>query len=173
MNFGDSVKQYWDTRSDKERTIIFIAGIVVLAAVLYTLLLDPGLAARKRLSATLPRLRAQVDDMRQQQKEIAVLRKKIGAAQQRADLKALLHSSAARTAFVKSVERIDAVAGDKVLLLAAPVVFDDWLIWIQDLQREFGVRLDACRITATDKPGLVRIEATFVLPSQPAARKAQ
>lgn len=173
MKFRDSVKQYWSARSAKERTLLFVAGIVVLAAVLYTLLLEPGLTARKRLSATLPKLRAQVDDMRQQQKEIAVLRKKIAAASQRADLKALLQSSIARTSFANSVERIETMSGDKVILLAAPVIFDEWLRWVENLQREFGVRLDAGKIAALDRPGLVRIEATFVSANQLPSAKSR
>ena len=147
------------------------AGTVVLAALLYVILLAPALAASKQLSATLPGLRAQVEDMRQQQKEIAVLRKKVAVASRHADLKALLRSSAARASFVNSVERIESLSGDRALLLAAPVLFDDWLGWIENLQREFGVRLEGCKITSTDQPGLVRVEATFAPGGQPAARK--
>jgi len=171
MKFTDSVKQFWDARSGKERAMLCVAAGVVSAAALYLFLLEPGLVARKQLSATLPRLRAQTDDMRQQQKEIAVLRKKIGAASQRADLKALLESSSTRTPLVNSMQRFESISGDKVILLAAPVVFDEWLGWVENLQREFGVRLDACKIAALDQPGLVRIEATFVSASQlPAAK---
>ena len=173
MNIWNSVKQAWSARSGKERTVLFVAGAVVLAAVTYLLLLKPGLAARKQLSATLPRLRAQVDDMRTQQKEIADLRKKIGASSRNTDLKALLQSASARTSFSNTVERIEPIAGDKVILLAAPVIFDDWLEWVETLQSEFGIRLDAGKIAALDQPGLVRIEATFASAGQPPAAKTR
>ncbi len=168
MTAADSLRQYWNARSHKERVLVCVAGAALLAALLYLLLLEPGLAARKQLETLLPTLRAQVDDMQQQQKEIVLLRKKLGAASQRTDLKTLLQTSAARTSFVGSVDRLDAVSGDKAIMHAAPVVFDDWLAWVENLQREFGIRLDACRISALDQPGLVRIEATFTA-GQPSA----
>jgi general secretion pathway protein M len=173
MKVADTALHFWGMRSGKERMLLCAAGAVVLAAGLYVILLEPALAASRQLSATLPRLRAQAEDMRQQQKEIAALRKKISAASQRADLKALLQSSAARASFVNSIERIESLSGDRALLLAAPVSFDDWLGWIETLQREFGIRLDGCKITPTDQPGLVRVEATFASGGQAAARKTQ
>lgn len=149
------------------------AGVTVLAAAAYVVLLEPALAASRQLSATLPRLRAQAEDMRQQQKEIAALRKKVAAASQHNDLRALLQSSAARTSFVNAVERVDSLSGDRALLLAAPVLFDDWLGWIEGLQREFGIRLEGCKITSTDQPGLVRVEATFASAGRPVVRTTQ
>lgn len=173
MKLAESVKHFWSLRSSKQRMMLCAAGTVAIAAASYVVLLAPALTASTRLSATLPTLRAQVEDMRQQQKEIGILRKKVAAASQRTDLKALLQSSAARASFVNSVERIESLSGGKALMLAAPVVFDDWLGWIENLQREFGIRLDGCKITSVDQPGLVRVEATFVSAGQPATRMTQ
>lgn len=173
MKFADAALNFWGTRTSKERTMLCAAGVTVLAAVSYVILLEPALAASRQLSATLPGLRAQAEDMRQQQKEIAVLRKKIAAATQHTDLRALLQSSAARTSFVNSVERIDSLSGDRALFLAAPILFDDWLGWIENLQREFGIRLEGCKITSTGQAGLVRVEATFASAGRPAIRKTQ
>lgn len=173
MKLFDSAKEYWSTRSPRERTALWLAAAAVIAAAAYLLLLGPGLESRAKLSAALPKLRAQLEDMRQQEKEIALLRKKIGAKAQRADLKLLLQSAVARTSFVNSVVRIDSLPGDRAILVAAPVVFDDWIGWVENLQREFGIRLEDCRIAALDQPGLIRIEATFVPAGQsisPAAR---
>ena len=173
MKFAHAALNFWGTRTGKERTMLCAAGVTVLAALAYVTLLEPALAASRQLSATLPRLRAQAEDMRQQQKEIVALRKKVAAATQQTDLKALLQSSAARTSFANAVERTDSLSGDRALWLGAPVLFDDWLGWIENLQREFGIRLEGSKITATDKPGLVRVEATFAAAGRPASRKTQ
>lgn len=173
MKFADAALKFWGTRTGKERMMLCAAGVILLAAMSYALLLEPALSASRQLSATLPRLRAQAEDMRQQQKEIAVLRKKIAAAAQHADLKGLLQSSAARTSFANLVERVDSLSGDRARWLAAPIVFDDWLGWIENLQREFGIRLEGCKISSTDQPGLVRVEATFASAGAAAVRKTQ
>jgi general secretion pathway protein M len=172
MKFADSARQFWDVLSGKQRMLLGAGGAVVLAALIYVFLLEPALAARKQLSAALPLLRAQVEDMRQQQKEIPALRKKVAATSQRGELKVLLQASIARSSFVNAVERIESLSADKARVLAAPVIFDDWIDWTRGLQRDIGIRLEVCKITATEQPGLVRVEATFTQSGQPDTRKS-
>jgi type II secretory pathway component PulM len=117
-------------------------------------------------------MRAQLEDMRLQQKDVLALRKQLETAPPRADLKRLLEDSAMRASFGRSVERVEAVAADRVFFAAGPVDFDAWLDWAAGMQREFGARIDACKIVATEHPGLVRVEATFVARNVSAARVA-
>jgi len=163
MTAAEFLDRYWTARAPREKALVACAAISILAAIAYLVLLGPGRAARERLAARLPVMRAQIDDMRQQQKEIVILRKKLGAASQRTDLRTLLESSAARTPFASAMERLVAGSGEKVTMRASPVAFDDWLAWVEGLQRDFGVRLDACQISALGQPGLVRIEAVFAV----------
>jgi type II secretory pathway component PulM len=164
--------RFWGMRSGRERIAMCAAGIAIVVALMYAIVLAPAFAEHRRLSASLPKLRAQIEDMRLQEKEIAALRKKVAALSQRGDLKPLLQSSAARMSFANSIERIDALPGDKTQFLAAPVIYDDWLAWAENLQREFGIRLESARITATEQPGLARVDATFALTGPRAAKKA-
>lgn len=147
MKAVDAMKEYWSTRSARERMALWLAASAVTAAAMYLLLLGPGLDARAKLSVALPKLRAQLEDMRQQEKEIALLRKKIGAKPQRAELKPLLQSAIARTSFVNSVVRVDSLSGDRVTLVAAPVVFDDWIGWVESCSAssESGLKIVGLR----------------------------
>ena len=162
MGSGEALIRLWSGRSGRERMALLVGATVVAVAALYAFLWDPGLAARKTLSATLPKLRAQVQDMRAQQKEIVALRKASPVSPRAADLRALLRASAERSALAQSLERIEWRPGEKVLVTAASVAFDDWLEWLYALQAELGVRLDACEIRALGPAGTVRVEATFV-----------
>ena len=172
MSIAASATGFWSDLSNRERGFLLAAGALILAAALYALLWEPGLAARKSLAAALPRLRAQVDDMRRQQKEVLALRKKLGAERQRGDLKALLQASATRTSFAQAVGRSDSLPGGMVLLRAEPVNFDAWLEWVESLQRDLGVRLESCRISALEQPGMVRAEANFASGSVQASGNA-
>jgi len=156
-----AIAGFWAERSGRERSVLLVAVTVVLAAALYAFLWEPGLAARKSLSETLPRLRAQLEDMRLQREEIMALRKTLDAGPRRGDLGNLLRASAAQSPIAKSVERIDPLPNGSVMLRAAPVSFDAWLGWLENLQRELGVRLEACRVSALEQPGLVQVEARF------------
>jgi general secretion pathway protein M len=169
----ESIRIFWEARNNRERALLCIACMIVLAAILYVLLLEPAQAARTQLSVALPRLRAQAEDMRQQKKEVDVLRKRIAASSRHPDLKGLLQSSAARTSFAGAVERIESGSGERATLVLGPTIFDDWIVWIENLQREFGVSLETCRVSATDRPGWVRVEAMFAGAAQSAVRKAQ
>ena len=172
MNLRESAVASWRSRSARERLFLGSAASILAAALLYGLVWEPGIAAQRKLSATLPGMRAQLEDMRLQQKEVMALRKQIESAPQRADLKVLLQDSAARTSFGQSVERVEAVAADRVYFAAGPVDFDAWLDWAASMQRDFGARIDSSRIVATKQAGLVRVEATFVARNALAARMA-
>ena len=172
MSLRESVLAYWRSRSARERTILGSAAFIAAVALLYGLVWEPGMAARRTLSTTLPRMRAQLEDMRLQQKDVLALRKQLQRAAPRADLKRLLQDSAARASFGRAVERVDAVAADRVSFAAGPVDFDAWLDWAAAVQREFGARVDASKIVATEHPGLVRVEATFVARNVSTARVA-
>ncbi len=161
-----AARAFWESRSPRERRVLRMGAAAVAGVILYVVLIGPGMDARRKLSAALPKQRAQLEEMRHQEREIAALRKKIGASPRRADLKPLLQSSLARTSFANAVTRLDALQADRAVLVAAPVVFDDWVGWAEDLQRELGIRLEECRMSALDQPGLVRIEATFAAAGQ-------
>jgi general secretion pathway protein M len=172
MSIAAIAAGFWKDRSSRERRVLLAAGALILVAAVYSLLWEPGLAARKSLSATLPRLRAQVDDMRRQQRDVLALRKQVGAVPQRGDLKSLLQASAVRTAFAQAVERAESLSSGMVLVRAGPVSFDAWLQWVESLQRDLGVRVDSCRISALEQPGMVRVEASFASGSAQASRNA-
>jgi type II secretory pathway component PulM len=99
--------------------------------------------------------------MRWQREEVVALRKQLGASAPRGDLTALLRASAAQAPFASAIERLESLSGGKVRMQAGPLPFDAWLAWIGNAQRELGIRLDACRISALDQPGMVRLEAIF------------
>ena len=162
MGTGETLKQFWQARSARERIVLLAASVLIAAAALYALLWEPGLEARKKLGAALPKLRAQVEDMRAQQKVVLALRKNLAPAGQNADLRGLLRASVERSPHLRSVERIEWRASDQVLVAAAAVDFDRWLEWLHGLQAEFGVRMDSGQISALAEPGMVRVEATFV-----------
>ena len=158
---------FWATRSARERALL-LGGVACAALVLlYAALWDPGLAARKRLAASLPVMRAQVEDMRAQRKEIVRLRRSAPAAASTGELKSLLQAAAARSAIGGSIERMDALSPQAVRIVAPSASFDAWLLWLAEVQREFGVRVASASIAAAGRPGIVRLEAVLTSGTAP------
>jgi type II secretory pathway component PulM len=156
------LREFWRERSARERAMLAGAAAAVVLVALYLFLWQPGLAASGRLSAALPKLRAQAELMRAQQAEIAVLRKSVGDAAIGGDLRASLEASLARAPFAKSVQRIEATSAEHATVAVVSASFDDWLRWVAAAQREAGARLERCSIVALPEPGMVRADATFV-----------
>lgn len=75
-----TLKDFLGSRTTRERRIIAAGLVLVLAAALYALFWEPGITATRRLSAQLPRMRADVEEMRLHQKQIAALRQSVGTA---------------------------------------------------------------------------------------------
>jgi len=160
MTLAD-LREFWGERSARERALLAGGAAAVVVVALYLFLWQPGLTATRRLSAALPRLRAQVELMQAQQAEIAVLRKSAGDVLKGGDLRASLEASLGRAPFGKSVQRIEAT-GERATVTVASASFDDWVRWVAAAQRESGARLERCSIAALPEPGMVRAEATFV-----------
>src|SRR6185369_9736806 len=74
------LRELWNERAPRERALLAGGALAIALVVLYLFLWQPGLAASQRLAGTLPKLRAQLELMRAQQSEIAVLRKSAGTA---------------------------------------------------------------------------------------------
>lgn len=156
------LRESWAQRTARERMLLAGGALAVTLVALYLFLWQPGLAASRRLSAALPKLRAQVELMRVQQSEIAALRKTAGAAAQSGELRVVLQSALASAPFQKSVQRFELTSAQRASLQVSAASFEDWLRWVTELQRHAGVRLDRCGISALGEPGMVRIEATLV-----------
>jgi type II secretory pathway component PulM len=161
VKLSASLGGFWAALSTRERAAVTAAAVLALGAALYLLLWAPGMAARHSLSAALPRLRAQLEDMRWQREQIVALRKKAGATSPKGDLVAMVRASAAQAPFASAIERVEVLPGGKVRVQGGPLAFDAWLAWVDGLQRELAVRIESCRITALDQPGMVGVEVSF------------
>jgi type II secretory pathway component PulM len=112
-------------------------------------------------------MRAQVEEMRAQQREIAALHWKISAAPRPTDPLPAIKASAAATSLGGTLARVEPLPGGKVLVASPALDFDLWLAWIAALQRDFGVHLETCQLVALPQRGQVRVEATFVTATSP------
>lgn len=161
MNSYTPLAAFWGRCSARERTVIVAGGLLALAALLYVLLWEPGMAARRTLSSALPRLRAQLADMQMQREEIMALRRQVDAAARRGDLLTLLQASLRQAGLAGSVEHVGALPDGGARVVIASAAFGAWVDWLEQVQREFGVRVQSAMITPRTPGGLVRIEASF------------
>jgi general secretion pathway protein M len=63
QDLRERLSEFWQERNARERTILRMAGALLLLALVYLLLLNPPLSGRAQLDKTLPQLRQQAAEL--------------------------------------------------------------------------------------------------------------
>jgi type II secretory pathway component PulM len=147
-------------RSRRERQIIAAGLVLVVLAAAYFLFWEPAFSATRRLSAQLPRLRAEVEEMRVLQRQIEALRRSPGEARQAGGPRELVQAMLGSEPGLKSA-RAQWQSQERFSLELAAIDFDHWLALTARLRREAGTRVERCTVVALPQPGLVRVEAVL------------
>ena len=157
---NDRLRQLWQSRAPRERTIIAALAIVVVGALYVSLLVSAG-RARPQLRASVLSLRADAARLDQHAGEVERLRAAVAPAASQSDLRTLIQAQAGSAGLASALVRIDAPEANRVQVVFGAVAFADWLNWVVALGSQ-NIRLDTCRIEALSKSGLVSVTATFV-----------
>lgn len=152
---------FWKARNEREKMILIVCGYFLFAVFLYAYVWQPGERARTRLREELPQMRLDDKQLHEQAKEIRQLRKNVSASDQSKDIKKDIDASAIRHKLRDRIRVLTADAAGRVHLSIASIAFDDWIRWLDDLQRENRLRLEASHIVMLSDPGMVKIEATL------------
>lgn len=158
------LRKAWESRAPRERTIIAVLAIV-LGVVLYVWLVQAAGQARMQLSASVMTLRAQAARLDQQAPEYARLRTAQPATASPKDLRSMVQNGIGEAGLALALVSMDSPDASQIKVVFGAVPFADWLAWAASLQAQH-VRLDASRIEALSKPGLVSVTATFTRSEQ-------
>jgi general secretion pathway protein M len=158
-----ALRQWWTGLSQRERMATSIGGGLALVLVIYLVALEPAWRARSRLSAELPRLRAEAAEMDALAQEAKRLRTRTIAVESPEQLKAALNRLLAE----KQITGITIRDGEdrRVLLSARRVEAAAWLAWMKDVSSELPLRVASARISRA-APGVVDAELTLSPPGQ-------
>lgn len=156
----EQLRKSWQSRTPRERTIIAVLALMVIA-VLYISLLVSANRARPHLRASVLTLRTDAVRLEQYASEVERLRAARPPAVSQTDLRTLIQAQAGSAGLASALIRIDAPEANRVQMVFGAVPFPDWLNWVVVLNVQ-NIRLETCRIEALSKPGLVSVTATFV-----------
>jgi general secretion pathway protein M len=149
----------WARASVRERRMIVVAGVIVVAALVWTLVWQPARADIARLERDLPRQRAVLTAARAQADAIVALERTPAPARALAPLAAVERVVAER-GLRPAVSLLDASEG-RVRLTFAAIRFDALPGLLDALAKTAGVRVADATVTQRVEPGMVR--AQFVL----------
>ena len=151
------MKQWWIGLSRRERLAVIAASTLVAAALLYLLGIEPAWRARARLTAELPRLRADTVEMDALAAEAKKLKVRTRSAEPPAQTKAALTKLLAeRNIAINTIREED----ERLIVTARRADAAAWLGWLQEASSELPLRVSAARMSRV-AAGVVDAEVTL------------
>lgn len=158
----DRLRQFWQQCSPRERWMTGCGLAMVLAALMYFYAWQPLGRERHRLRASLPQLRANAERMHLSAAEAARLKALPSSASlPQGGIRDAVEQSAAAYKLRDSISQISAEGGGRLGITMAAVSFDSWARWLGQMQAQYRIRLESCRVEALPQPGMVRVQAVL------------
>ena len=153
--------EFWQARNPRERMILTYGGVFLMLTLLYGLAWLPISEGRKKLSATLPQLRADVVQMRTHAQEITGLQASTGVAS--GEPRQAAENGLKGANLRDKVSAIDRVDAQRVRVTLNGMPFDALLMFLGDMQSQQRLRVETLQIQAADA-GRVKGAVTLLGP---------
>jgi general secretion pathway protein M len=163
----ETLKRYWSGLQPRERVVLSLGGVAVALIFFYSLIWRPWHLAIDHMERVVQPLRTNLVWMRQQSEN---LKASGGAGQAKAyqganqSLLSVVEQTAKRAKVSSSIQQmVPAQNGNEVRVVLEDVNFNQWIRWIDDLFKRYGV--DIKQVSAErddDKPNTAEVRVTFV-----------
>lgn len=146
----------------RERYFLLGAFVVVMLTLFYLLVVEPLVQYHDQLQTRIAMQREEVSWMRG---AVQVLGERGGTAtsdvQAGGSLLALTDSSARSAGLAKQLKRIQQEGDDAVRVRLEAASFDQMILWLDDLERRYGVVATEMSVDRAEGPGLVNASLTL------------
>jgi len=148
---------FWQVRTEQERKLLRIGGIVVGVALFYGVLVDPALTGRAALQKSLPQLRQQAAEMQAMAREAQSLQSQNTIAPTPMTRDNLNAGLAARGLNPQSLN----VTGEYAKLQFNGAQYAGIVAWLDAIRIESRISVVDASFTAQDAPGVVNASLTL------------
>ncbi|NVM76051.1 general secretion pathway protein M [Duganella sp. SG902] len=148
---------FWQVRTEQERKLLRIGGIVVGLALFYGLLIDPALSGRAALHKSLPELHQQAAEMQNMAREAQALQGQNDIAPTPMTRDNLNAGLAARGLNPQSLN----VTGEYAKLQFTGAQYPGIVAWLDAIRVESRITVVDASFTAQDAPGVVNASLTL------------
>lgn len=152
-----SAQAFWQERTEQERRMLAIGGVVVGLGLFYGVLIDPALEGRAKLSKDLPLQRQQAAELQAMGRTAMELKARTPIQANPLSSDALNASLAANGLKAQSLS----ISGSLVRLELKGAPFAAVATWLDTVRRTDGLTAQDANVTATSTPGMV--DAIFTL----------
>lgn len=165
----NAIRQWLEGLAPRERNLVYVAGSLLVVAVIYFAVVLPVTSAARHREARIAQKTSDLAWMRQVAPQVMAAAAAGSGAPSNESLVVLVDRTARESGIGASI-RDQSPAGQNGLQLrleGAP--FDALVAWLSNLQQQHGVRVDAAIIGAASAPGLVNASLTLAHGKSPAS----
>lgn len=160
----DQLKQkwaeFWQVRTSQEQTMLSVCAVVVVAALVYLIGIDPALTGRAKLEKELPVLRMQAAQFQALAAEAQALAGRAGQPTEAMTREGVEKALVARGMTPKTIGMI----GDQVKVQLDGVAFSTLVAWLDEVQKVQHITVFDANIVSQASVGVVN--ATLSLRQQ-------
>jgi len=159
----EALKQFWAERVPRERAILVLGGVLVLAVFIYLVAIEPAWTGIARLERSLPQQRANAAELEALLAEVKALKARPAVAtMSAADARSALESSLGKAGL--KAARIVPLSDGEIQLQFSDVPVSRWAPWLASVERELGARSTVVTVTGREAtPGNVDVELALRL----------
>ena len=152
------IATWWTGLGRRERVLTAIAAAVVVSGLIYSIAIEPAWKTETRLRVELPRLQADLVQIRALQQEAQRLAGRAGAEQSLESLREALQQSVVRANLGAEVSTNGV---NQVAVSVKNVSGGAWLRWLESFTRETRSSVVEASIQRADTAGLIDASASF------------
>jgi general secretion pathway protein M len=164
----NALRQWLDGLAPRERNLVYAAGALLAAAIVYLVVVMPVTTAARHRATRIEQKSADLAWMRQVAPQVAAAMASGGAANNESLV--VLVDRTGREAGLGGSIRDQSPSGEHGLRLRLESAqFDVLVVWLTNLQQQYGVRVEAATIDAAGAPGLVNASLTLTNAASPSS----
>lgn len=157
---------WWQTLNARERGLLGLGTLAVLATLSFLLLLEPLQATRKRLAAQVASESQSLDRVRTLAEEALALRagqQPTGALPAGQSLLAVLNGTAQAGGIQSQIARVVPNGDAEASMTFDGVAFDTLIAWMVTLREQFGIHVTRLVVDRAETAGQVNASMTLAL----------
>ena len=156
----NALRQWLDGLAPRERNLVYAAAALLAVAIVYLVVVMPVTTAARHRATRIEQKSADLAWMRQVAPQVAAAVASGGAANNESLV--VLVDRTGREAGLGGSIRDQSPSGEHGLRLRLESAqFDVLVVWLTNLQQQYGVRVEAATIDAAGAPGLVNASLTL------------
>lgn len=155
------MKEWFNALALRERVMVSIAAVFIALALVYAVAWSPLNSSVTRLEQSVEEQQVLKQWMQQSAAEVNRLRNAAGGTTDHRSLLAVVDQTSKQSQLAPAVKRIEPDGQELVRVTLEQASFDDLMIWLGSLQRNFGVSVADVSIDRQAASGRVNVRLTL------------